>query len=86
MDALQRIVQKNTNADDVFTVKSAPGLHNSFHPTLVYGISRDGSRNFNIRTCELIILGQLTMGTRQAKNAPLLSIMMVSLHYLGLVL
>ena len=33
-----------------------------------------------------MILGQLTMGTRQAKNAPLLSIMMVSLHYLGLVL
>ena len=33
-----------------------------------------------------MILGQLTMGARQTKNAPLLSIMMVSLHYLGLVL
>ena len=33
--------------------------------------SRDGSKNFNIRTCEHMILGQLRMGARQAKNAPL---------------
>ena len=39
--------------------------------TLIYDISRDGSKNFNIRTCEHMILGQLTMGARQAKNAPL---------------
>ena len=39
--------------------------------TLIYGISRDGSKIFNIRTCEHMILGQLTMGARQAKNAPL---------------
>ena len=40
--------------------------------TLIYGISRDGSKKFNIRTCEHMILGQLRMGARQAKNAPLL--------------
>ena len=34
-------------------------------------LSRDGSKNFNIRTCEHMILGQLTMGARQTKNAPL---------------
>ena len=28
---------------------------------LIYGISRDGSKEFNIRTCEHMILGQLTM-------------------------
>ena len=39
--------------------------------TLIYGISRDGSKKFNIRTCEHMILGQLRMGARQAKNAPL---------------
>ena len=39
--------------------------------TLIYGISRDGSKNFNIRTCEHMILGQLRMGARQTKNAPL---------------
>ena len=39
--------------------------------TLIYGISRDGSKNFNLRTCEHMILSQLTMGARQAKNAPL---------------
>ena len=33
----------------------------SFFPsgTLIYGISRDGSKNVNICTCELVILGQL---------------------------
>ena len=39
--------------------------------TLIYGISHDGSNNFNVRTCEHMILGQLTIGGRQAKNAPL---------------
>ena len=39
--------------------------------TLIYGISRDGSKNFNICTCEHMILGQLTMGARQTKNVPL---------------
>ena len=44
--------------------------------TLIYGISRDSSKNFNIRTCEHMILGQLRMGARQAKNAPLMMIML----------
>ena len=39
--------------------------------TLIYGISRDGFRKINVRSCEHMILGQLTMGARQAKNAPL---------------
>ena len=39
--------------------------------TLNYGISRDSSKNLNMRTCEHMILGQLTMGARQTKNAPL---------------
>ena len=45
----------------------------SFFPsgTLIYGISRDGSKNLDIRTCEHMILGQLRMGARQTKNAPL---------------
>ena len=38
---------------------------------LIYGISRDGSKKFNIRICEHMILSQLRMGARQAKNAPL---------------
>ena len=37
--------------------------------TLIYGISRDSSKNFNIHTCEHMILGQLRMGARQTKNA-----------------
>ena len=41
--------------------------------TLIYGIPRDGSKNVNIRTCEHVILGQLRMGARQTKNAPLTS-------------
>ena len=36
-----------------------------------HGISCDDSKKFNIRTCEHMILGQLRMGVRQAKNAPL---------------
>ena len=40
--------------------------------TLIYGVSRDGSKNYNIRTCEHMILGQLLMGARQTKNAPLI--------------
>ena len=43
--------------------------------TLIYGISRDGSKNFNIRTSEYMILGKLRMGARQAKNAPLCTVM-----------
>ena len=39
--------------------------------TLIYGISRDGSKNYNIRTCEHMILGQLRMGARQSNYAPL---------------
>jgi len=39
--------------------------------TLIYGISRDGSKNYNIRTCEHMILGQLRMGARQKNYAPL---------------
>ena len=40
--------------------------------TLIYGISRDGSTNYNIRTCEHMILGQLRMGARQTNYAPLM--------------
>ena len=40
--------------------------------TPIYSISRDGSKNYNIRTCEHMILGQLLMGARQTKNAPLM--------------
>ena len=47
--------------------------------TLIYGISRDGSKKFNTCTCEHMILGQLMIGARQTKNAPLLR----SLSYLG---
>ena len=36
----------------------------------IYGISHDGSKNFNTRTCEHTIFGQLMMGARQKKNAP----------------
>ena len=39
--------------------------------TLIYAISRDGSKNYNIRTCEHMILGQLRMGARQTNYAPL---------------
>ena len=39
--------------------------------TLIYGISRDGSKNYNKRTCEHMILGQLRMGARQTNYAPL---------------
>ena len=42
--------------------------------TLIYGISRDGSKNYNIRTCEHMILGQLRMGARQTNYAPLHSV------------
>ena len=40
--------------------------------TLIYGISRDGSKSLNIHTCEHKILGQLKMVARQTKNAILL--------------
>ena len=45
----------------------------AFFPTdnLIDGISCDGSKNFDVRTCEHMILGQLRMGARHTKNAPL---------------
>ena len=44
----------------------------SFFPsdTLIYSISRDGSKNVNIRTCEHMALGQLRLGARQTKMHP----------------
>ena len=51
-----------------------------FSNTLIYGISRDGSKTFNIRTCEHMIPGQLRMGARQAKNAPLIIITITHHH------
>ena len=37
----------------------------------IYGICRDGSKNYNIRACEHMILGQLRMGARHTIYAPL---------------
>ena len=37
----------------------------------MYGISRDGSKNFNIRTCEHMIIGQLRIGARTTTYAAL---------------
>ena len=45
--------------------------------TLIYGISRDGSKNFSVHTCEHMILGQLTKGARQKKNAPLIELKLI---------
>ena len=55
----------------IFIARLFREVKNSFFPsdTLIYGISRDGSKN--IRTCEHMFLGQLKMGACQAKNAPL---------------
>ena len=39
--------------------------------TLIYGISRDGSKNFNIRTCEHVILGQLRIWAHTTTYAAL---------------
>ena len=39
--------------------------------TLIYSISRYGSKNYNIRTCEHMVLGQLRMGACQMNYAPL---------------
>ena len=39
--------------------------------TLIYGISRDGSKNYNIRTCEHMIQCQLRMGPRATIYAAL---------------
>ena len=41
--------------------------------TLIYGICRDGTKNYNIRACEHLILGQLRMGARSAIYAPLVT-------------
>ena len=51
--------------------------------TLIYGISRDGSKNFNIHTCEHMILGQLRMGAHQAKNAPLITMALTTHWFLS---
>ena len=40
--------------------------------TLIYGISRDDSKKFNIRTCEHMILGQLRIGARATTYAALI--------------
>ena len=37
----------------------------------IYGISRDGSKNFNLRTWEHMILGQLRIGARSTTYAAL---------------
>ena len=43
-----------------------------FHSdTLIYGISRDGSKNYNIRTCEHMTRGQLRLGARATINVAL---------------
>ena len=39
--------------------------------TLLYSISCDVSKDYNIRTCEHMILGQLRMGARKTNYAPL---------------
>merc|ERR1711978_37305 len=39
--------------------------------TLIYGISRDGFKNFNLRTWEHMILGQLRIGARSTTYAAL---------------
>ena len=39
--------------------------------TLIYGISRDGSKNVNIRTCEHVILGQLRIWAHTTTYAAL---------------
>ena len=39
--------------------------------TLIYAISGDSSKDYNIRTCGHMILGQLRMGARQTNYAPL---------------
>ena len=48
-------------------------VKNSFFPsnTLIYDISRDGSKNFNIRTCEHVILGQLRIWAHTTTYAAL---------------
>ena len=40
--------------------------------TLIFGICHDGTKNYNIRACEHLILGQLRMGARSAIYAPLM--------------
>ena len=42
-----------------------------FLQTLIYGICRDGSKNYNIRACEHMILVQLRIGARHTIYAPL---------------
>ena len=49
-------------------------VKNSLFPsdTLIYAICRDGSKNYNIRACEHMILGRLRMGARHTIYAPLI--------------
>ena len=42
-----------------------------FLQTLLYGICRNGSKNYNIRACDHMILGQLRKGARHTIYAPL---------------
>ena len=53
------------------------GARGEHGDTLIYGISSDGSKNFNICTCGHMILGQPMMGARQTKNAPLLQMLVI---------
>ena len=48
------------------------GARGEHGDTLIYGISSDGSKNFNIRTCEHMILGQLRIWARTTTYAALL--------------
>ena len=49
-------------------------VKNSLFPsdTLIYGICRDGSKNYNIRTCEHMPRGQLRMWARATINVALM--------------
>ena len=59
----------------------------SCSPTQVRSDSQRTSKIFNICTCEHMILGQLTIGARQAKNAPLIvqlyTAFSLGLHFLS---
>ena len=52
-------------------------VENNFFPsnTLIYGISHDGSKRFNLRTWEHMILSQLRIGARSTTYAALKQIL-----------
>ena len=52
--------------------------------TLIYAICCDGSKNYNIRACEHMILGQLRMGARHTIYAPLVLINLCKYHWLDI--